>query len=147
MSFCLSVYQSVYHLNVPNYISRQYTCSFDQYSIIKYIFNGTLKGHNIIRTLVLFFRKQMEEMRKFHKCESLLEFAEVVLSLSLKDRMKLLSTYYGSKDPGLTRDLEPEVFSTGKDLNSGLSRQSKSQASGGKGAGLQGNFSYFLSLR
>lgn len=83
-------------------------------------------------------------MRKLHKCDSLLEFAEVVLSSSLEDRMKLLSTYYRSKDPDLMRDLEPEVFSTGKDLNSALSRQSKSQFSSGEGAGLQGNFSFIL---
>jgi len=53
----------------------------------------------------------MEHLRKFHKCESLLEFAELVLGSSVTDRMKLLASYYGNRDPILADTLHAQVFS------------------------------------
>lgn len=98
--------------------------------------NKSIEVSSSMSLYVFFSRKQMEEMRKFHKCETLLDFAALVLSSGLEERMKLLSSYYESREPEVTKALQSEVFSVSKEDNFGRSthqtRKRKSTTENGR---------------
>ena len=64
-------------------------------------------------------------MSKFHNCATLLDFAALVLSSSLDERMQLLGNFYESRDPVVTEALQCEVFSVGKGENSKRQRRKR----------------------